>query len=461
MTTARNPTATFATPPSPALQESRRASAASVRKDLRLYHVTQVVQTIGGSVSGVALPMVALIYLTPSIMEMSFLIAARTAPLIVTTLFSGALVDRCRRRPLLLWSKAAGAILLASIPTAAITGALSMPLLIVVTLLLAAANDVSSTALVSYLPSLARDRFTSANTHVWALWSCAQALGRNLAGVLISVVGAGLALLAEVVTCLIGATCLARMRTPEESPPPRGASMWSEVRSGLTYTRSEPVVWALLRCSTARNMTLAAWDTLLLIFLVQQQHWSPLTVGVVLGCTGGGAIGALLAPRCRSRWGAGPLMLGSLGAMPLAMAPVLLVGQGAAWPFVTGAAVAMWSACSSAVGSTEREVRQSLCSPEYQGRQQSVGTWISVAPCALSALAAGQLAELIGLRTAMLLVAIASLAGFTVLARSPARHLRHLPSGPPGVADALRCPSAPAVPGYSSHHPSAPQRGRS
>ncbi|MEU5958209.1 MFS transporter [Streptomyces sp. NPDC047525] len=432
-----------------------------MRKDLRLYHVTQVVQTIGGAVSGVAVPMAALIYLTPSIMQMSLLIAARTAPLTVTTLLSGVLVDRCRRRPLLLWSKATSAILLASIPLAAITGVLSMPLLIVVTFLVAAVNDVSSTAFVSYLPSLAGDRFTSANTHVWALWCGAEALGRNLAGVLISLLGAGLALLSEVVSCLIGATCLARMRTPEESPPPRGASMWNEIRSGLTYTRSEPVVWALLRCSTAKNMALAAWDTLLLIFLVQQQNWSPLTVGVVLGCMGGGAIGALLAPRYRNRWGAGPLMLGALGAIPLAMAPVLLVGQGSAWPFVTGAAVAVWSACSTAVGSTEREARQSLCSPEYQGRQQSVSTWISVAPCAFSALAAGQLAELIGLRPAMLLVAIASAVGFMVLARSPARHLRHLPSSPPGVVDAVRCPSAPAVPGYSSHHPSAPQRGRS
>ncbi|MFD4476024.1 MFS transporter [Streptomyces sp. NPDC058471] len=458
MTTART-SATFNTPSVPALDES----ASSVQKDLRLYHVTQVVQTIGGSVSGVALPMVALIYLTPSIMEMSVLIAARTAPLTVTTLISGALVDRCRRRPLLLWSKASGAILLASIPLAAITGGLSMPLLIVVTLLLAAVNDVSSTAFVSYLPSLAGNgkRFASANTHVWALWSCAQALGRNLAGVLISLLGAGLALLSEVVTCLIGATCLARMRTPEESPQPRGATMWSEVRSGLTYTRRDPVVWALLRCSTARNMALAAWDALLLIFLVQHLSWSPLTVGMVLGCTGGGAIGALLAPRCRNRWGAGPLMLGALGAMPVAMAPVLLVGQAGPWPFVTGAAVAVWSACSAAVGSTEREVRQTHCSPEYRGRQQAVGTWISVAPCALSALAAGQVAELIGLRPAMLLVAIASLAGFTVLARSPARHLRHLPpSGSPGGADEVRCPNTPAVPGSSSHHPTAPQRGR-
>lgn len=68
----------------------------------------------------------------------------------------------------------------------------------------------------------------------------------------------------------------------------------------------------------------------------------------------------------------------------------------------------------------QRAACQQLCSPEYQGRLQAVTVWITVGPCTVAALAAGQLAELLGLRPVMALAVVATVTPF-VLIRTPAR----------------------------------------
>ncbi|MFC8125931.1 MFS transporter [Streptomyces sp. NPDC057302] len=400
------------------------------RRDLGYYLASVVVRTLGMAFTSVALPLFALIHLRATVVEMSLLVAAGTAPSVVTALVAGALVDRYRRLPLLVWGRAAGAAILAVVPLAAMTGALSMPILYGVALLLAAVNDVVGTASVSYPPMLVRqEQLAQVNARVWELWACAQTAGKPLAVGLIAIAGPCWAVAVDVVAYLVSAVCITRIQTAEPQPQPRerGSTVWGETKSGLRYTRADPIMWRLLLCTTVMRVSLTAWDTLLLVLLVQHLHYSAVTVGLVVGCGGiGGLVGAKSAPR----WGDGPLMQCALAILPLAMLLVLLVllvGTGPAVPYVIGAAVAVWTAAAVAYGSKQRFVCQGRCSPEYQGRLQSVSTWITLTPCAVAVLAAGQLVELVGLRPAMAFAAVTAVSAFA-LVRSPARHLRDSPS---------------------------------
>lgn len=421
---------TAATSPTTTAAEER------VGRDLALYNNGLAVGVLGGAVTSVALPSLALITLKASPFEMSVLYAAQRFPPAVTALFGGAMVDRHRKLAFLTWGKAAGGVLLLMVPLSAYLGFLSLPLLCVVGLLLAAVNDVSSTAGISYLPSIAKgERLTAANSKMGALFSFTDAAGSYLASGLIALLGTSRAILADVASYAVAAWCMTRIRTPEPPPRPRsqGSTLLGEIREGLRYTIRHPVLWPVVKANTALALALTAWDVLFLVYVVRQLHWSPVVLAVVMGCASvGGVVGALAGRRlARPRggwWGVGPLLLCALAVQPLVLLPVLFAAPGLGWQIAIGVCVTLRFAGATAHGSTQRSVRQAVCAARFQGRQQAIGTWLTFGPRFLSALAAGGLVSVIGLVPTMTVAALATSGGFVVLLRSPIRRLRAMPT---------------------------------
>jgi len=237
---------------------------------------------------------------------------------------------------------------------------LSLPLLCVVGLLLAAVNDVSSTAGISYLPSLARcDKLASANSKMGALFSFTVAAGSYLASGLIALLGTSRAVVADVASYFISAVRMTRIRTPESPPSPRPAdsTLWREIRDALRYTAEHPVLWPLVLSNTALSLAMTACDVLYLIYVIRELHWSPVALAVVMGCASvGGVVGALAGRR-----------LCALALQPLILVPVLVAGPGLPWQIVIGVCVTVRFAGATTHGSTQRSVRQGVCDPRTQG----------------------------------------------------------------------------------------------
>ncbi|MDH6222747.1 MFS transporter [Streptomyces pseudovenezuelae] len=418
------------TPASPPTAEER------VGRDLTLYNNGLAVGVLGGAISSVALPSLALITLKASPFEMSVLYAAQRFPPAVTALFGGAVVDRHPKLALLTWGKAAGGVLLLMVPLGAFLGFLSLPLLCVVGLLLAAVNDVSSTAGISYLPSIAKgERLAAANSKLGALFSFTDAAGSYLASALIALLGTSRAVLADVASYAVSAWCMTQIRTPEPPPRPQpeGSTLLGEIREGLAYTIRHPVLWPVVKANTALALALTAWDVLFLIYVVRQLQWSPVVLAVVMGCASVGGVAGALAGRRLAQpygtwWGVGPLLLCALALQPLVLVPVLFAGPGLGWQVVIGGCVTARFMGATAHGSTQRSVRQGVCKARFQGRQHAVGTWLTLGPRFLSALAAGGLVSVIGLLPSMSAAALATSGGFIVLLLSPIRRLRAMPT---------------------------------
>ena len=90
------------------------------------FWVGQSVSLVGSEVSQLAMPLLAVLSLGASPREMGVLRAVNFAPYLLS-LPVGVLVDRTRRRPLLIGTDLLRALLLGSIPLAAALGVLAMP----------------------------------------------------------------------------------------------------------------------------------------------------------------------------------------------------------------------------------------------------------------------------------------------------------------------------------------------
>ncbi|MGZ3676845.1 MAG: MFS transporter, partial [Ktedonobacterales bacterium] len=84
----------------------------------------QTVSKFGSHVTGIALPLTAVLTLAATPAQMGVLAALGSLPVLLIGLPAGAWVDRLRRRPLLIAADVGRALLLLSIPTAVLLHAL-------------------------------------------------------------------------------------------------------------------------------------------------------------------------------------------------------------------------------------------------------------------------------------------------------------------------------------------------
>ena len=86
----------------------------------------QAVSQFGSMVTRDALPLIGLMVLRATPLQMGLLSAAGSAPVLILGLLAGAWVDRLRRRPILIAADLGRALLVALIPAAALLGQLSL-----------------------------------------------------------------------------------------------------------------------------------------------------------------------------------------------------------------------------------------------------------------------------------------------------------------------------------------------
>ena len=122
-------------------------------RDFRWLLVGQTTSQLGSQVSAAAVPLLAVVTLQASPFEVGLVGAASTVAFAVIGLPAGAWLDRIRRRPVLIASDVARALLLATIPLAAWLGVLTIAQLIVVSLLVGAARVFFDIGYRSYLPA--------------------------------------------------------------------------------------------------------------------------------------------------------------------------------------------------------------------------------------------------------------------------------------------------------------------
>ena len=179
---------------------------------------------------------------------MGWLNAARWLPYLVFGLVVGALVDRIQRRPVMVTTDLTRAVV-AVIPVAWLLDVLTFPLLLFVVLAFGTVSLVNDAASMSFVPRLApRTQLQRAHARLDGADAVAQTAGPAVAGALIRIVGAPLAVLVDAVTYLFSAAMVATLRnvsepalhTPRNCMSERSPRRSATAHAGSTADRGSP-----------------------------------------------------------------------------------------------------------------------------------------------------------------------------------------------------------------------------
>src|SRR5262245_48798082 len=112
-----------------------RTAGLSTNSEFLKLWAAQTISFLGSQITVLALPLTAAVSLQASATQMGMLRMAEVAPALLIGLFAGAIVDRLRRRPVLVLADIGRALLLVSIPLASYVGVLHMSHLYIVAFL--------------------------------------------------------------------------------------------------------------------------------------------------------------------------------------------------------------------------------------------------------------------------------------------------------------------------------------
>ncbi|MFF9900095.1 MFS transporter [Streptomyces longispororuber] len=423
-------------------------------RDFRLLWCGETAGKFGASVTGVAMPLVAVSTLHASTFEVGLLSAAAWAPWLIIGLPVGAWVDRLRRRPIMLAAAAVSLVLFAGVPVAAWASRLSIGLLLAVALLTGTAAVFFQTAYTAYLPTILEPGDQpEGNAKLHGSASAAQIAGLGSGGLIAQVAGAVNGMFANAATFLVSLLCLAGIRHREPRvtrTEHRHTSLASEVREGLRLIAYDPWFRTFTLFGAASNLALMGYQSIHVVFLVRSVGLTPGTVGVLIAATSaGGVAGAFAARRVAHRIGtARATLLFELGLPTLGLLIPLTVGGAGILLFVAGG----FSVSAGVVAGNiiKASFQQRYCPPDLLGRLTASTAFLSYGAIPIGALLGGVLGTALGLRTAMAITTAGIPLAALILFFSPIRRSRDLPTS-------RRTTSNPALPPASDGEPALPR----
>ncbi|MEO3783975.1 MFS transporter [Actinocorallia sp. B10E7] len=396
---------------------------------------------LGGAVSTVAIPLVAVIALDATAVQTGLLVAAERAAFLILSLPAGALADRLPRRPMMITADLTRAALLATVPLAWWLDGLTLAHLYTVAFGTGAATVFFDLAYQSLLPTIVgRQLLMDGNSKLEAVRSGSEVAGPVVGGWAVQLVGAPATVIGSALGHLGSALWLARIRTPEPPRRPSGphedrGGMTEEIREGFRFVLSHPILRAVLACMTLANFSASMLLAVQTIFLVRVVGVTPGLYGTLLaaGALGGlaavAAVGraAALVGSARLIWVA--LLVAAPGALLIPLtAPGWRVSLFAAGIFIDAFGVVLYSI-------SQVSYRQAVTPDHLLGRMNATLRTVAFGALPLGGLAGGLLGHSTGVHTTVWIASIGSALSVVPLLLSPLRRLRDLPAAAPPATD--------------------------
>jgi MFS family permease len=415
---------------------SRARSLWRHRDFMRLWSAETISQ-LGTQVTMLALPLTAILVLHASPFEVGALSSVEFAPFLLIGLPAGVWVDRMRRRPILIAGDLGRAIVLGSIPLAASLHVLSIGHLYVAAFVTGICTVFFDVAYQSFLPSLVdRDQLIEGNAKLEISRSGAQLAGPGLAGVLIDVVTAPIAILADAVSYLGSAAFVVSIRDPEKraAAPEQGdrPTMRAEMMDGLRYVVRHPLLRSIAACTSVSNLFSSMNAGILVLFAVRTLGLSPAAIGVALAVGNVGFLGgAVAADRIAGRIGLGRTIIAGIavGEVGAFLVPLATPSTGFAALAVGGGLFGLGAVVYNV---NQVGLRQAITPDRMLGRMNATMRFIVWGTLPIGALVGGALGEAIGLRATLWVAAIGGLFAIVPLLISPVRRLARIPDGDGG-----------------------------
>jgi hypothetical protein len=403
-------------------------------RDLRSLRWGRIADLAGAQMWILAVPLLAMSVLGASALQLAMLTALSSGTSLVLMLPAGLLVERSRKRPLMIGVGLFVAVTTASIPVAAVFGWLTLTHLYVVVGLRAVVGLLYPIAARPYAESLARGdrtRLRKQEVEMTSELYVVRMIGTGVGGMLVAVVGAAGAVLVDAVSYLVNAAMLTRIKTPDvpiwrsRAPPSSVRGRMHGLLEGLRWTLAHPVLGLITRVTATRNFFWTMRVAVLTVFLVSALEAAPWVVGAVLAVSAaGGLIGAQLAGRLSERVGAARLFwVMAVWAGPVyLLLPFAQPGWGVAL-----AAVSLFGSTATVAASAVvvRPYRSKVTPGGLRTRTYAAERWLSAAGTAAGAVVGGLAVTWFGFVPTLLAAGVGAWAAALWLVRTPLWHARN------------------------------------
>jgi len=393
--------------------------------------------SFGAQIMMLALPLTAAVLLHASPTQMGALTTMEILPFVLFSLPSGVWLDRVRKLPVYIAGEITLAFAAASIPLAWWLHALSIHWLYVVAFTIGVVyTSAGSASQIVLTQVVERDRLIEANAKNALASSGADVAGPGLAGALIKLLGAPVALLFDAALLLLSAVILRGIRI-DERPASGAGAFWAEMRAGLRFVTHNKLLVVLASCAGGWQLCNNSATVVNILMATRTLGMSEQAVGLSYVCLGFGTVlASLVGDRISKRLGPGPAMtlgvgLCSVGWLLVAVAPVGTLGRALfavnLMLFGLGAVMIFINFIS---------LRQAVTPAPMLGRMTSTMRWLILLPAAPGALIGGWLGEHVDLRASLAFSGLCGLALTVAAWRNPRlRAVRVLPVLPPAEAD--------------------------
>ena len=401
--------------------------------DFRRLWLGQTISVFGDQITQLGIPLVAVLLLGADASQMGTLIAVELLPHLLFSLPAGVWLDRVRgRRRLMIAADLGRAALIASIPVTAVVGALSMPQLYVVGFLagsLAVVFDLSWNTL--FVAVTHRDRYVEAMALLNGSRSLASVGGPTIGGLLVQVLGAPLAMLADALSYLGSVMFLRRIESPEPPIEHEEGPVRERLLAGLSFVIGDPIMRPTLLSVATINLFTFASSALFILYATTTLGVSPGALGLALGMGGVGAVlGAIVASRIGRRIGLGPAY--ALGCLIFPVSLILIPLAGPGMPMWLILALIFASEFGAGIGVMILDINVGAIlyarTPDrIRARAGGAFRFVNYGVRPIGALLGGLLGTALGVREAIFVATIAAIGGVLFLIGSPVLRLRDLP----------------------------------
>lgn len=399
--------------------------------DFRLFWTAETVSGFGSYVTTLAIQVLVVVTLHESAAGVGLVNAARFLPYLVLGLVVGVLVDRVRRRPVLVATDLGRGLLLVAIPLLALADQLTLGLLVVFMVAFGTLSLLNDSASQSFVPRLVpRPLLTRANARLDQSDAVAQTTGPALAGGLVALLSAPWAVLVDAASFLASALLVARTRVAE--PPSRSVDLRSmqqvptELGEGLRWVYRHRTLTPFAVGTHVWFLFNAMVGAALPVFALRQLDLGALGFGLLVATSGVGAVvGASCAERLGDRFGAGRVSIACIAGNALAWALVASSPDDSVLTWVVfGVGQLVLGVSMGAENANTLGYRQSVTPDELQGRMNTTMRSINRAMVVVGAPLGGLLADSVGLRPVLYVAAAGFLLVAVCLALTPFRDAR-------------------------------------
>ncbi|MDQ0797261.1 MFS transporter [Streptomyces sp. B1I3] len=277
----------------------------------------ETVSVAGTEVTFMAIGIAAATTLAATPWQMGVLEAAESAAVLLLGLSAGVWADRYERRRIMLIANLARCVLILSVPLLYWLDALTMPVLYAVVFLVGALTLLFDSAMSAYLPRLLpRSQLERANSWMEASTSVGSVAGPGLAGVLIQVMSAPVALVVDSVSYLVSYLTLSRLPqappsadpgTPDAEPQ---ESHRHAVLKGLHLLRVDRIQRPMILAAAHFNIFHTMFFAVHTLFVLRVLDFSPGLLGATSMAGGvAGLLGASFTPALTRLFGQGRTLI--------------------------------------------------------------------------------------------------------------------------------------------------------